>query len=57
MFNNKSPGIDGLSKELHETFWEDIKYVFINSLKQAKIKGSLSISKRKMVVKLLEKKD
>ena len=57
MFNNKSPGNDGLSKELQETFWEDIKYVFINSLKQAKIKGSLSISKRKVVVKLLEKKD
>ena len=57
MFNNKSPGNDGLSKELHETSWEDIKYVFINSLKQAKIKGSLSISKRKLVAKLLEKKD
>ena len=57
MFNNKSPGNDGLSKELQETFWEDIKYVFINSLKQAKMKGSLSISKRKVVVKLSEKKD
>ena len=46
MPNNKSPGNDGLSKEFYETFWEDIKDVFSNSLKQAKIKGSLSISQR-----------
>ena len=44
--NNKTPGNDGLPKEFYETFWEDIKDVFINSLKQAKIEGSLSISQR-----------
>ena len=44
--NNKTPGIDDLSIEFRETFWEDIKDVFINSLKQAKIKASLSISQR-----------
>ena len=55
--NNKTPGNDGLSKEFYETFWEDIKDVFINSLKQAKIEGSLSISRRQAVTKLLEKKD
>ena len=27
--NKKSPGNDGLFKELYETFWEDIKDVFI----------------------------
>ena len=37
MPNNKTPGKDGLSKEFYETFWEDIKDVFINSLKQVKI--------------------
>ena len=57
MPNNKSPSNDWLSKEFCETFWEDIKDFFINSLKQAKIKESLSISQRQVVIKLLEKKD
>ena len=57
MSNNKSPSNDWLSKEFCEAFWEDIKDFFINSLKQAKIKGSLSISQRQVVIKLLEKKD
>ena len=57
MPNNKTPGKDGLSKEFYETFWEDIKDVFINSLKETKIEGSLSISQRQAVIKLLEKKE
>ena len=57
MFNNKSPGNDGLYKEFYEAFWEDIKDVFINSRKEAKIKSSLSIPQRQTVIKLLEKKD
>ena len=57
MSSNKSLGNDGLSKEFYETFWEDINDVFINSLKEAKVKGSLSISQRQAVIKLLEKKD
>ena len=55
--SNKSPGNDGLSKEFFETFWEEIKDVYINSLKQAKIINTLSISQRQAVIKLLEKKD
>ena len=57
MPSNKSPGNDGLSKEFFETFWEEIKDVYINSLKQAKIKNTLSISQRQAVIKILEKKD
>ena len=34
-----------------------LKDVFINSLKEAKIKGSLSISQRQAVIRLLKKKD
>ena len=52
---NKTPGND-LSREFYETLWVDIKDVFINSLKQAKIEGSLSISQKQPVIKLLEKK-
>ena len=56
--NNKSPGNDGLSKGFYEALWEDIKDAFIiNSIKEAKIKGSLGISQRQAVIKLLEKKD
>ena len=27
--NNKTPGDDGLTKEFYETFWNEIKYVFL----------------------------
>ena len=55
--NNKTPGNDGLTKEFYETFWNEIKYVFLKSLKQAKEKGQLSISQRQPVIKSIEKKD
>ena len=38
MQNNKTPG-DGLTKESYEAFWNEIKHVFLKSLKQAKEKG------------------
>ena len=44
MQNNKTPGNDRLRKEFYETFWNEIKHVFLKSLKQAKEKGQLSIS-------------
>ena len=31
--NNKSPGNDGLTKEFYQTFWEDVKYIFFNIMK------------------------
>ena len=36
MQNNKTPGNDGLTKEFYETFWNEIKYIFLKSPKQAK---------------------
>ena len=57
MQNNKTPGNDGLTKEFYETFWNEIKYVFLKSLKQVKEKGQLSISQRQAVIKLIEKED
>ena len=57
MQNNKTPGNDGLTKEFYEAFWNEIKHVFLKSLKQAKEKVKLSISQRQAVIKLIEKKD
>ena len=44
MLNRKSSGHDGLTKEFYEYFWDDLKFYSINSLKQSKIDGNLSIS-------------
>ena len=54
--NNKTPVNDGLTKEFYEAFWNEIKHVFLKSLKQAKEKGELNIFQRKAVIKLTEKK-
>ena len=55
--NNKSPGNDGLTKEFYETFWEEQKQPFMNSLNQAKVSKKLVTYQRQAVIKLLEKKD
>ena len=44
-----------LKKEFHETIWYDIKDMFLNSLKESKSKGFLSISLGQTVIKLLKK--
>ena len=55
--NNKSPENDGLTKEFYETFWEELKQPFMNSLNQAKVCEKLVTSQRQAEIKLLEKKD
>ena len=57
MPNNKTTGNDGLSKEFYETFWDEIKDVFLNSVKEAKEIGSLSVSQTQAIMKLLENKN
>ena len=42
MPNSISSGHDGLIKEFYEHFWDDLKFYFINSLKQSSIVGSPS---------------
>ena len=55
--NNKSPGNDGLTKELYEMFWDDLKQLFMNSIKETKIRKKLITSQRQAVIKLIKKKD
>ena len=57
MQNDKSPGNDGLTKEFYETFWDDLKEIFVNSVREAKEIGHLSTSQRQAIIKLIEKKD
>ena len=57
MENDKFPGNKGLTKEFYVTCWDDMKATFISSLKQAKERKELSISKRQAIIKLIEKKN
>ena len=57
MQNDKSPGSNGLTKEFYETFWNELKENFIDSVSETKEKGHLSISQRQVIIRLKEKKD
>ena len=57
MRNKKSPGNDDLTKEFYETFWNELKEIFVDSLLEAKEKGHLSISQRQTIINLMKKKD
>ena len=46
MPKNKSPGNDGLTKELYETFWDELKIPFIASLRKSFLKEELSNSQK-----------
>ena len=56
MQSDKSPGNDGLTKEFYETFWIELKEIFVDSVAEAKEKGILSISQRKAIIKLIKKR-
>ena len=44
--NDKSPGNDGLTKEFYETFWNELKEIFVDFVLEAKENGNLSIPQR-----------
>ena len=54
---NKSPGNDGLTKELYETFWDHVRIPLVLSFKMAFIEKELSTSQKQAVIKLIKKKD
>ena len=56
MSNVNSPGRDDLTKEFYEHFWDDLKFYFINSLKQSKTDVRLPISQAQAIIKQIAKK-
>ena len=57
MQNDKSLGNDGLIKEFYEIFWDELKEIFVNSVREAKEIEHLSTSQRQAIIKIIEKKD
>ena len=46
-----------IDKEFYKTFWDELKEIFVNSVREAKEIGHLSTSQRQAIIKLIEKKD
>ena len=57
MDSGKTPGIDALPAEFYKTFWDDLAASLIASLNCANKAGTLSVSQRRGVIKLIPKKD
>ena len=51
---NKSPGNDGLTKEFYCNFWNEIKNIFINSLRESKCLKVLSATQRQAIIRPIE---
>ena len=51
MRSDKSPGNDGSTEEFYETFWTELKEIFVDSVSEAKEKGILSTSQRQAIIK------
>ena len=56
MQNDKSPIIDGLTKEFQEKFWKELKEIFVDSVSEAKSKEHLHKSQRQAIIKFIGKK-
>ena len=47
--------LHGLTKEFYETFWNELKEIFIDSVSETKEKEHLSTSQRQAIIRLIEK--
>lgn len=56
MKKDKSLSNDGSIKEFSETFWDELKENFIDSIIEVKEKQNLSTSQRLTIINLIEKK-
>ena len=56
MSKGKAPGLDGLSVDFYQEFWEDVGLLVLNSLLTSKQKGKLTPDQHRDVVKLIPKK-
>lgn len=53
---NKTPGLDGLPKEIYVTSWDQVQVPMLNMYKESLQKGTLPLSMRTGVISLLFKK-
>ena len=56
MENNKSPGNDGLTKELYITFWNEVKAPLLMAIEKTYLVNQLSTSQKQVVIKLIKKR-
>ena len=57
MNSEKTPGTDGLPCEFYKIFWNDLADILISAFNYAYETGTLSVSQRRGIVKLIPKKD
>ena len=55
--NDKTPGNDGITKEVYIKFWEFLKEPLCASIQQSFLVGELSASQKQAIIKLIEKKE
>ena len=57
MDSEKTPGTDGLPAEFYKTFWDELASSLISAFNYAYDQGTLSVSQRRGIIKLIPKKD
>ena len=55
--SDKTPGTDGLPAEFYKTFWTDLAPILTSALNYSHNTGTLSITQRRGIIKLIPKKD